>query len=170
MATTIDVQAWQSNSRDLVEAVIRFERMRELYQQASYEESLGEGTRDPGYSRAWKREYAARDMHAAQKAAFAELDAAGILDLTLSGEDAMPQLIWILEIPWNAPVENRNPHDTDGHMSGRVAGCVLCELGHVGEVWSQADGQWLHPDIRDGNDFGRHEAAQEAAIYLSNPA
>ena len=60
-------------------------------------------------------------------------------------------------------------HDLDGHIFHEPLRCPFCDAGKRGLVYSSPDGGWVHPDIREGNAFGRYEAEQEARVYLANP-
>lgn len=72
----------------IIASTIAYEKRRDHYQQAVVEFEMGRGTPDPGFSREWAVEYALRDMTSAGLRMWAELDAAGIVDLGASDDDA----------------------------------------------------------------------------------
>jgi len=91
----------------VIASVLAAEKRRESYQQAVYElEVLGE-IRNSGFSRAWKAEYASRDLSAATQRALAELDAAGIFDLdaTRSTPEVAAKTIIAIIDGWIKPLD-----------------------------------------------------------------
>lgn len=65
----------------IIASTIAYEKRRDHYQQAVVEFEMGRGTPDPGFSREWAVEYALRDMTSAGLRMWAELDAAGLVDM-----------------------------------------------------------------------------------------
>lgn len=70
---------------------------------------------------------------------------------------------------WQVPEVWLKQVGTEPAQTERLEDELFGRARRPGLVYSEIDGGWVHPDVREGNAFGRYEREQEAAAFFADP-